>query len=212
MSACNRLDSIVAQILVQRRASQADATSSSSSRSSQDIVGYLLQAQQQQGAEAISDKAIGDEVKTMIFAGSDTSSFTLSVLAHQLALHPDAAERAAAEVLGVLQDTGRAGDVSRLCAADAARLPFITACVNETLRLFPAGPVITRRACEVRQELCGAWWRCWLEHPMRDLDVHWDSSAASCLPVKCTGALIFCLRFISGGSNGCVNIHLSTCT
>jgi cytochrome P450 len=158
MSACNRLDSIVEQILAQRRASQAgtnssSSSSSSSSRSIQDIVGYLLQAQQQQGANAISNKAIGDEVKTMIFAGSDTSSFTLAVLAHYLALHPDAAERAATEVLALLQKTGRGRDVSQLCAGDVARLPFVTACVNETLRLSPAGPVITRRACEVRREV-----------------------------------------------------------
>jgi cytochrome P450 len=143
----------VEQILAQRRAPQADTNSSSNSRSSQDIVGYLLQAQQQQGADAISDKAIGDEVKTMIFAGSDTSSFTLAVLAHNLALHPDEAERAAEEVLALLQETGRGRDVAQLCAEDAARLPFVTACVNETLRLSPAGPVITRRACEVRREV-----------------------------------------------------------
>jgi cytochrome P450 len=152
--ACNRLDSIVEQILTQRRAAQAGATSSS--RSSQDILGYLLQAQQQQGADAISDAAIGDEVKTMIFAGSDTSSFTLAVLAHYLALHPAAADRAAAEVAALLQKSGRGHDVSQLRAEDAARLPFVTACVNETLRLSPAGPAITRTACQVGW---GVWGR-----------------------------------------------------
>eukprot|EP00878_Enallax_costatus_P043876 GHUV01051975.1.p1 GENE.GHUV01051975.1~~GHUV01051975.1.p1 ORF type:complete len:132 (+),score=36.32 GHUV01051975.1:1-396(+) len=93
---------------------------------------------------------IGDEVKTMIFAGSDTSSFTMSMLAHHFAAHPQAAERAAAEVHQLLESRG--GNVMSLHADDASRLPFLTACVNETLRLAPAGPAVPRTA----QQVCSA--------------------------------------------------------
>lgn len=147
IAACGELDRIVADILAERRALAA------SSGRQNDLVGYLLQAQQQQGSDVITDEQIGFEIKTMMFGGSDTSSFALALLAHQLAVHPGAADRAAAEVAAVLQE--RRGDVMQLTANDAARMPFVTACVNETLRLTPAGPGITRTATQVRWRVAG---------------------------------------------------------
>lgn len=40
---------------------------------------------------------------------------------------------------------------SGLTAADARALPFITAVINETLRLWPAGPILVRRATQARR-------------------------------------------------------------
>lgn len=69
-------------------------------------------------------------------------------MAHYLAVHPEAADRAAAEVQQLLNS--RDGDVMRLCADDMSKLPYLTACINETLRLAPAGPVLTRTAQQVK--------------------------------------------------------------
>jgi len=166
IKACDQLNKLIDDILQQTKAEQqrpqpgqlqeqpspssssSTTTSSSSSSSRQTLVSFLLSAQQQQGPELISDSHIRDEIKTIMFGGTDTSAFTLAMCAHYLAGHPAAADRAAAEVATLLQQTGRQS-VGELRAADVAKLPWVTACVNETMRLAPAGPVITRTALEV---------------------------------------------------------------
>ena len=165
LSACNRLNDIIANILQQTRAEQQQSStlpaqhhsttsarggiSSSSSSSRPTLLSFLLAAQQQQGSDVITDQDICDEIKTILFGGTDTSAFTLAMCAYYLALHPEAADRGAAEVSGLLQQTGRSS-VSQMTAADASKLPWVQACVNETMRLAPAGPVITRTANQVR--------------------------------------------------------------
>lgn len=72
-------------------------------------------------------------------------------LAYHFATQPEICERAAAEVHKLLSQ--RAGDVMRLCADDLPLLPYLTACVMETLRLVPAGPM-TRTAQKVSQQTC----------------------------------------------------------
>eukprot|EP00775_Hariotina_reticulata_P008468 gene8468-biopygen10333 len=122
-------------------------------RQGRDILGYLLSAQQQQGSDALTDDMVADELKTMMFAGADTSSFTMAYLAYLLACHPAASAAAAREVQQLLKSTGRttndgSGDVMLLNAEDVARLPFLTGCLNETMRLAPAGAVLTRTAAQ----------------------------------------------------------------
>jgi cytochrome P450 len=167
--ACERLDSTINSILQETRTQQQQqqqqqasctggaehspgstsaAPPSSSSSSRQTLVSFLLAAQQQQGADQIPDQQILDEIKTVMFGGVDTSAFTLAVCAHFLAQHPAAADRAAAEVAALLRGSGRSS-VGQLRAGDASKLPWVLACVNETMRLVPAGPAITRTALQV---------------------------------------------------------------
>lgn len=84
---------------------------------------------------------------------ADTSSFTMAYLAYLLACHPAASAAAAREVQQLLKSTGRvtcdgSGDVMLLNAEDVARLPLLTGCVNETMRLAPAGTVLIRTAAQ----------------------------------------------------------------
>ena len=68
-------------ILEERKAAAAAATAvRAAHKGKQDLLGFLLQAQQQQGTDVITDEMIGDEIKTMMFAGTDTSSFTLAMV------------------------------------------------------------------------------------------------------------------------------------
>jgi cytochrome P450 len=97
------------------------------------LVSFLLAAQQQQGPAAIPDQHIRDEIKTIMFGGTDTSAHTLAMCAYYLAQQPAAAERAAEEVRALLQGSGRSG-VGELVAEDVSKLPWIVACVNEAMR------------------------------------------------------------------------------
>lgn len=72
-------------IVKERRAAAPTAVGAAGQK--QDLLGFLLQAQQQQGAEVITDEMIGDEIKTMMFGGSDTSSFTMAMVRTLLQQH-----------------------------------------------------------------------------------------------------------------------------
>src|SRR5680860_1754756 len=58
----------------------------------QDILSLLLGARGEAG-EAFTDREVRDQTMTLMFAGHDTSTSTLSFMMHELARHPDVAER-----------------------------------------------------------------------------------------------------------------------
>jgi cytochrome P450 len=68
----------------------------------------------------------------MLLAGEDTTANTLAWMIYLLYRHPEALARARAEVLGK--------DLHRYESMTA--LPFVDACINETMRLKPVAPII----------------------------------------------------------------------
>ena len=67
-----------------------------------------------------------------IFAGFETSSYTLSNFAYQMAAHPEVQKRVLREV-----DENQKKFGGRVDHESIQELPYITACINETLRLSP---------------------------------------------------------------------------
>lgn len=89
IAACKKLDDVWRGILQERKAAAAAvAPAAGTALHKQDILGFLLQAQQQQGADVITDEMIGDEIKTLMFAASDTSSFTMAMVRVSEAMSP----------------------------------------------------------------------------------------------------------------------------
>lgn len=85
-------------------------------------------------------RLLGDELKTMLFAGHDTSSAMLTWTLHALTRHPEclARLRAAADEAFV----GEAmPDYETL-----KRLDYAGACLKEALRLYNIVPIVTRKA------------------------------------------------------------------
>ncbi len=84
---------------------------------------------------------VSDELKTMLFAGHDTSSAMLTWTLHALTRHPDtlAELRAAADLAFV--DPASMPDYDTL-----KRLDYAGACLKETLRLYNIVPIVTRKA------------------------------------------------------------------
>nr|WP_322401099.1 cytochrome P450 [Massilia sp. Gc5] len=94
-------------------------------------------------------KAVRDECMTAFLAGHETTAATLTWWSWCMAAHPDAQAAARAEVDAVLQ--GRAPT-----AADLPVLDYLGRTLQETLRLYPAAPVlISRRA--LRPITLGGW-------------------------------------------------------
>lgn len=80
----------------------------------------------------LTDDDVAGNVLTMLLAGEDTTANTLAWMIYLLHRHPEALARAGEEVSRVRLD--RYEDVSAL--------PFVDACINETMRLKPVAPII----------------------------------------------------------------------
>jgi cytochrome P450 len=126
------LDEIVYAEIRRRRAREADAG---------DILGLLLAARDEDGS-GFSDQEIRDQLMTLMFAGHDTSTSTISFLLYELARHPESLEPVWEEQDRVL--AGRAPSAAEV----AGGLPQLDMALDETLRLYPPAWIGPRRAVE----------------------------------------------------------------
>lgn len=101
-----------------------------------DLLGLLLAAVD---AGEVDERAVRDEVVTMVIAGHETVASSLTWTLHLLAAAPDDQARLHAELDAVL--VGR-----EPTWADLAALPYTRAVVDEALRLYPPAWVLSRRA------------------------------------------------------------------
>ena len=132
-----------------------------------DVLSLLLSARDESGA-GFTDVEVRDQVMTLMFAGHDTSTSTLTFLVYELARHPEALARLVSEQDEVLD--GSAPTPGRL----EKGLPYLEMVVDETLRLYPPAWIGPRRA--VREfEFAG-------HHVPADAYVNYSSWASHRLP------------------------------
>ena len=82
----------------------------------------------------VTDAQVAGNVMTMLLAGEDTTANTLAWMIYLLDRHPEALQRARAEVLAV------AGSVEQFDPERMAGLDYLEACAHETMRLKPVAP------------------------------------------------------------------------
>ena len=80
----------------------------------------------------LGDSDVAGNVLTMLLAGEDTTANTLAWLISLLERHPEALARARDEVRKINLEKYE----------EVAALPFVDACINETMRLKPVAPII----------------------------------------------------------------------
>ncbi|WLI89312.1 cytochrome P450 [Massilia sp. R2A-15] len=114
----------------------------------QDVLSRLLALHLEDPA-AWPLKAVRDECMTAFLAGHETAAASLTWWAWCMAANPSAQSAAQREVDAVLQ--GRAPT-----AQDLSALTYLTQTLHETLRLYPAAPVLLTRRC-VRPITLGGW-------------------------------------------------------
>ena len=104
-----------------------------------DILGMLTAAEDEDGSR-LSDKEVRDQLMTLMFAGHDTSTSTLSFLMYELARHP--------HVIARLQDEQdrELGDGDPTYEQIERGLPELDMALDETLRLYPPAWIGSRRA------------------------------------------------------------------
>jgi cytochrome P450 len=104
-----------------------------------DILSALLAATDAEG-RSLSDRQVLDHVLTLLFAGHDTATSTLSFLIYELARSPEWEDRLATELREVCGD--RDPGAEELFDG----LPILTRAVDETLRLYPPAWIGPRRS------------------------------------------------------------------
>ena len=103
-----------------------------------DIVSQLLDARDRQSGEPMADRQLMDEIMTLIVAGHETTASSLNWFWYLLTTAPDVAARLHAEVDAATTD--------RPGYDDLAHLPYTRQAIDETLRLYPPGWLLTRRS------------------------------------------------------------------
>ena len=95
----------------------------------------------------MTDREILPIVSDFLAVGIDTTSVTTTFLLHELSKNPEVQERLRSEVISVFGNHDEVTDPMQ------AKLPYLKNCVKETLRLYPAGPIM--RAMPEDVVLCG---------------------------------------------------------
>jgi len=106
-----------------------------------DFLSMFMLTRDRESDEPMSDKELIDEVLTLIVAGHETTAAALTWTWYLIGQHPQAAEQLHAEA-----DRSGADEVLGLGAAEA--MSFTHQVLQESLRLYPPGWLITRRAIE----------------------------------------------------------------
>jgi cytochrome P450 len=104
-----------------------------------DILGMLIAATDEDGSQ-LSEREIRDQAMTLMFAGHDTTTSTVTFMLHELARHPIELDRVIAEVDEVL-----AGEPPRAEHLGGGALPRLQMALDETLRLYPPAWIGPRR-------------------------------------------------------------------
>lgn len=128
----DRLRTMVAEVVAERRRDGADHG---------DLLSTLLAADDPESTGSgrkLSDAEIVDQVLTFYLAGGETAAASLSWALHAISTHPEVQDRLHEEV-----DTVLAGRPPTF--ADLPRLELTARVLDETLRLWPPGWIVTRR-------------------------------------------------------------------
>jgi cytochrome P450 len=130
-SALRRLERVVFDIIERKR--------SHPSAESDDLLGRLLRARDEDDGSGMTDRQLRDEVMTLFLAGHETTANALTWTLYLLAGHPQIAARVRNELRHVIGDREPA-------TADVPRLPFTARVLRESMRLYPPAYAIGREA------------------------------------------------------------------
>jgi cytochrome P450 len=106
-----------------------------------DFLGMLMAARDRETDQAMSDRELIDEVLTLIVAGHETTAAALTWTWYLIGRHPDVQAQLQSEA-----DGSAGGSTLGLDAAES--LHYTHQVLQEALRLYPPGWLITRRTLE----------------------------------------------------------------
>ncbi|GER34825.1 cytochrome P450 [Striga asiatica] len=96
----------------------------------------VLLAHQETDPEVYTDEYVKGTIQVMLAAGTDTSAVTIEWAMSLLLNHSEVLIRAQAEIDSTIGHSRLVDD------SDLPNLPYLHAIINETLRMYPAGPLL----------------------------------------------------------------------
>ena len=90
--------------------------------------------------KTLTEEEIIAQVWIFLAGGADTTATTLGCMSYELALNPECQQRLYEELTAAL---GPDGEFDH---QELHQLPYLDACINETLRLYPPSPRLEREA------------------------------------------------------------------
>lgn len=106
-----------------------------------DFLGMLMSARDKETGDPMNERELIDELMTLVVAGHETTASALNWTWYLISMHPQVEARLHAELDAAPQ----------LAAPDPSQtesLPYTQQVINEALRLYPPGWVLSRRTIE----------------------------------------------------------------
>lgn len=125
----NNLKSIVSKIIRE------------SNGSGNSVLDRLINAKDPETGQTLTNAELRDELFTLLIAGHETSAHTLTWIIALLAKHQDIQEKLYNEIIHVDPNHELPRDLADIC-------PYLKNVINESMRLYPAFPVLSRKACK----------------------------------------------------------------
>jgi cytochrome P450 len=104
---------------------------------STDILNMLMQARDPQSAQLMQDRQLINEILTLIVAGHETTASTLNWTWYLISQHPEVEEKLSNELNNLT-------NLPEL--EDLPKFPYSRQIIEEAMRLYPAGWLMTRKA------------------------------------------------------------------
>ena len=121
---------VVLEVVERRWKEKTDST---------DILGMLLDARDPVSGHGMPEHQLVNEIMTLIVAGHETTASTLNWVWYLLSQHPSAEEKLSLELRNLDPDYGPS-------LGDLPKFPYTRHVIEETLRLYPPGWLMTRKA------------------------------------------------------------------
>ena len=126
------LTKLVAQLIAQRRVANEEHS---------DYVAMLMHARDKESGEPMAERELIDEIMTLVVAGHETTASGLNWTWYLLSQHPQVESRLHAEI-------DAAADMAVPTFTQTEGLRYTRQVVDESLRLYPPGWVLSRRTIE----------------------------------------------------------------
>ncbi|MGW7574763.1 cytochrome P450 [Streptomyces sp. NPDC054765] len=135
-AATEELNALCDRIIADRQAARGSAGVAADG--GDDLLSLLAAAGNDEDG-SLDATEVREQVLIFLLAGHETTATSLAFTLHLLARHPEEQARVREEIGRVLGDRTPT-------AADLDRLPYLTQALKESMRLYPAAPVVSRRA------------------------------------------------------------------